>query len=195
MRNRVKSSRPQAYRRFWTTQLNEVERQSLGRLAASTRPAARRRCRDWIEIVIDSPTFACDPEAADLVVELLEKLAHDGCDTIRSRALFQLGALVQQWHEKVWPVAERLAHDADSTLAELVPSFILEHLLQYQFDTYFPRVREAIEAGDRRMAEMLDGCYLFGQAEPHENEMAALLRKQGIEPRFVREDNTDQDRG
>jgi hypothetical protein len=73
----------------------------------------------------------------------------------------------------------------------LVPAFVLEHLLEHQFDVYFPKVRDAIEAGDRRMAEMLDLCYAMGQAEAHAGDIVALLRQHGIESRYHYETDTD----
>jgi hypothetical protein len=185
MRDRVRNSSRQEFERYWRVRLNPTERESLRELCAAKDAASRHRGLEWIELMVHSQAFARDAKAAELAAELLESIANESRGAVRARALGVMRAMIGPWHEKVWAAAWRMAHSRKRTLAELVPSFLLEHLLEHQFEVYYPKVRDALEAGDQRMAEMLDGGYVMGQAEPHEDELAALLRKHGIEPRFA----------
>lgn len=52
---------------------------------------------------------------------------------------------------------------------------VREHLIEHHFDAYFPRPRERIRAGDRRLRDTLDRCWAFGQAKERWDEVQDLL--------------------
>ncbi len=113
-------------------------------------------------------------------------MALDRHEDVRWRALTLLGDYTDpcglQAPQKLWPVVERLGASRSAGLRSGVACCVLEHLLEHHFDEYYPRVREKIEAGDRKMLEMLATCHPFGQAESHERQINAFIRRHGGTP-------------
>ena len=152
-----------------------AERHSL--LVLCYRPFLRDRmlCIEWLragERVRGNTGF---------IIRLAGKLARDRRTPVRWGALECLEHYVETHPRRIWPVAAQLGRSPDPDLRGGVACALLEHLLQYHYDTYFPKIRDKIESGDQKMLEMLGICYRFGQAERHEDEIDALLRKHSTE--------------
>ena len=187
--NRIVNSHPKFH---WRVRLNAAEWDALRGLCEVDDVPSRGHGLAWLELVVRGDSLAREPRTADRALALLEPLAGDPRKLVHLAAFGLLEEFLDPWPHKLWSVAGRLIHAPDTEVAELVPAFILESLLEHHFDLYYPLVGDAIEAGDRHMAEALNGCYILGQAEAHFDEIVDLLRRHGIEPRFgrVRADET-----
>jgi hypothetical protein len=190
--NRVEGSHP-LFHEGGRLRLNAAERKSLRRLGQTVDPQSRGRLCAWVDVLARYPWSAGNAATADLVFELLEAMANDAQQDVRSQALMLFERRFAERPATAWPVVVRLIHSPDPELAELVPPFILEHILEKHFDRYYPRVRDAVEAGDRRMAEALDGCLILGQAEPHREEIVELLCRHDIVSRYANWQAADED--
>lgn len=177
--DRVVASHPFFYSCEPDFVFNASEQESLRRLAASPSVPRRLSCGDWIDIGHDVP------ENLAISLEILERLAQCPRGVVRFQALGLLDHFPDHPAE-LWPVLARLATSRLAVRGYLGP-FVLEHFLEPEasFHTYFPRIAEAIERGDRRWLIVLDGCYRLGHAAEHEAEIDDLLLRHGVEPRFT----------
>ena len=166
-RNRIGSKEPQ-----WLPDMprfNAAERETLQHFAASPEFVRRYLCLHWLgkgEGLAANDGF---------VLELAEKLAWDHRDEVCCSALGILGRFLEREPEHVWGAFLRLSASPRPGLLGYLAAFLLEHLLEFDCDTYLPRVRARIEAGSWRMASMLAGSWVLGTAEDHEEEIQALL--------------------
>ncbi len=175
MSNRIETTCPDDH---FHMRFSKEERCSLRQMAEERGIQSRRDCLDWLYIgsrIHGNVGFA---------LELLNQLVDDPREDIHERALCYIGDYIEQWPHRVWPTVERLVRSRRKIL-ELVPSFLLEHLIEFHFDEYYPKVTSSIEQGEHVWLQMLDGCYRFGQTLEHTEEIDTLLREHGIEPRFT----------
>ena len=94
---------------------------------------------------------------------------------VRWQALIAVGEWLRTSPDDVWAVALEHGQSDDEDMRAGVATVLLEHLLEYHFATYFPLVRERIEAGARRLADTLRMCSPFGEAEKRWDEVRHLL--------------------
>ena len=153
------------------TPLHRLERQSLRRLCASEKLCERECCLDWLTSAVDVP------ENASLRITLLSQLARDEWDALAERALHVLGDCAEGYPERTWSAVVALSASSKPSIIELIPAFVLEHILEYHFQEYFPRIQRLIEAGDEQWLGFLKGCYLMGDAESHTAQVSALLER------------------
>jgi uncharacterized protein DUF6869 len=66
--------------------------------------------------------------------------------------------------EPVWSFARRWACSTDEDVRMAIATSVLEHLLEYHFDTFISRIEEAARI-DRRFADTVSHCWKFGQTE------------------------------
>ena len=166
MRDRVASSRPRDV--LWP-RFNRAERKSIRALAESPNWRDRLRCADWLR---EGET---EDGNADFSLAIAGRLIFDPCPSVWARALGHIGHFCVDAPGRAWPAVEALWATRSPTRRVCAACFILEHLLQYHFDDYFPRVKARVEAGDWKMREMLETCYRFGQAEVRSAEIDAVL--------------------
>ena len=102
------------------------------------------------------------------------KLAAKGEKDPRWQAIIAVGNFVESDPEPVWSFVERWGKHRSMDLRTAIATCILEHLLEYHFDLIFPRM-ERLARSNPRFAEMVGGCWLFGESELHEN--AARLHR------------------
>jgi len=86
---------------------------------------------------------------------------------------------VQSNPEPVWDVICQHGISEDEDMRAGVATVLLEHLLEYHFDAYFPRLKERIEGGSALLADTLSRCWPFGQAVPRWPEVRALAGRAG----------------
>ena len=100
----------------------------------------------------------------------------DGQDP-RWQAIIAVGEFVESEPEAVWVFVRRWAGHAQEDLRMAVATCFLEHLLEYHFAAYFPRVEE-LAAADPLFGDTFGGCAPFGQSsEPGNVERFQALRK------------------
>ena len=63
-----------------------------------------------------------------------------------------------------WEFVERWGKHQSKDLRMAIATCILEHLLDHHFDLFFPRI-EGLARSNRFFAEMVGGCWLFGDLE------------------------------
>ena len=147
---------------------NAVERRYLERLSRSRRVGDRKLCLEYVRnsvLVHNNRNF---------VLGLLDQLAGDKNAGVSDLALFLAGEFIRDHPRKVWPMMVKYGSRQSWLVRQMVAACLLEHLLEFHFDEYFPKIREMVLGGDRGMAYTLSHCYIFGQAEQHEAEIKAL---------------------
>jgi hypothetical protein len=167
MRNRLATTSPDG---IYHIRFNRLEREHLRRLADSTRLEDRVLCVDWLE------AGHLDRSNVDFVIEVAEQLARDRRTPVRWRVS---AGILQRYAEdypgKIWPLIVRLGASRSVDLRWAVAVCMVELLLEHHYAQYFPKVKALIEAGDRKMLDMLAMSYHVGQAAKHLDEIDALL--------------------
>ncbi len=167
MKNRIATGDPLEY---FNMRFNRLERESLRELAASTKLNDRVLCLDWLR---NGTSVRAN---VNFIIEVGEQLAWDRHEEVRWYACVRiLGSYTGTHPKKIWGVIVRLGATRSPNLRSAVAVGLLEHLLEHHYDEYFPKVREKIEAGDRKMLEMLAISYHVGQAALHKAEIDAVL--------------------
>jgi hypothetical protein len=90
--------------------------------------------------------------------------APENCLDTRWQAIIAIGEFVQEEPEEVWPFVKRWGQHPNQDLRQAIATCLLEHLLEYHFDTFFPRV-EQFARENQLFAETVRMCWLFGQAK------------------------------
>lgn len=106
-------------------------------------------------------------------------LPGDATDDRRWQAIIRVGEFIESEPEAVWAFVRRWGNHPQEDLRDAVATLLLEHLLEYHFAAYFPRVEE-LALADAQFADTFNRCYQFGQAtEPGNAERFVALRKRG----------------
>jgi hypothetical protein len=98
----------------------------------------------------------------------------------RWMALIEVGDLIEQSPEDVWPFVLRWGSHPDDDVRAAVAACLLEHLLEFHFEKYFPLVQQAV--ADPLFADTFSLCWKFGQAEIPANaaRFDVLLRETAL---------------
>src|SRR5436190_5294957 len=67
--------------------------------------------------------------------------APEGKRDPRWQAIIFVGEFIESQPEHVWEFAQRWGKHAQRDLRAAIATCLLEHLLEYHFDAFFPRVR------------------------------------------------------
>lgn len=89
----------------------------------------------------------------------------------RWQAIIKVGEYIETNPEEVWIFIRKWATHPNEDLRMAIATCLLEHLLQYHFNEYFPKVRVACQQS-RRFAWTFSMCDQFGQTESPDNFMA-----------------------
>jgi hypothetical protein len=87
----------------------------------------------------------------------------------RWQAALAVGELVGSHPAEVWEFVRRWGNSPCEDTRDAVATCILEHLLEYHFDTYFPRVEE-LALADPMFGDTFLRCWKFGQSQAPANE-------------------------
>ena len=90
--------------------------------------------------------------------------APDGEVDPRWQAVFRVGEFIESEPEAVWQFALRWGKSPDTDLRMAVATCVLEHILEYHFDTFIDRFEEAVR-GDAHFASAVSCCSKFGRSE------------------------------
>jgi hypothetical protein len=140
----------------------------LAEMAASSRVAERLRS---LRIMREQIAAGTRPED---FLGLARSLIGDSDNDCRWQALIVVGEYIRSDPEAVWAVICEYGASDDDDMRDGVATVLLEHLLEYHFDAYFPRLKERIEAGSHLLADTLSSCWAFGQAVPRWADVEAL---------------------
>ncbi|NUQ35680.1 MAG: hypothetical protein HUU29_12160 [Planctomycetaceae bacterium] len=94
-------------------------------------------------------------------LRLAKRLVQDRSNTCRWQALAVVGEYIPYAAEDVWKVVVAASRNSDDDMRDALAVLLLEHLLEFDFDKYFPRVRELIVDGDSTLLDILGRCYRF----------------------------------
>jgi hypothetical protein len=90
--------------------------------------------------------------------------APDGERDPRWQAIIKVGYHIETDPEAIWPFVLRWGSHDDEDLRTAIATCLLEHLLEYHFDSIFPHV-EAAARSNRNFADTVCRCWKLGQAE------------------------------
>ncbi|WP_309709775.1 hypothetical protein [Armatimonas sp.] len=91
----------------------------------------------------------------------------------RWQAIITLEPLIHSVPEVLWPFIARWGSHPDEDLRTAIATCLLEHLLEYHFTEYFPRV-EALTRSNPLFAKTFQVCSKFGQTTQPQNKKRFL---------------------
>ena len=106
------------------------------------------------------------------IFDMCDRMIPDRSGYVRSQALMTLGMYVETHPHNLWPLVLKWGSVKNYDIRALIACFVLEHILEYHFETFFPQAVEYVEEGHRRFAYTLAYCWKFGQAEQPANSEA-----------------------
>jgi hypothetical protein len=86
----------------------------------------------------------------------------------RWQAIIDVAEHISGEPEAVWAFIERWGQHEDADIRAATATCALEHLLEYDFDAFFPRVAAAARSSPA-FADTVLRCWKFGQAETPAN--------------------------
>ena len=107
--------------------------------------------------------------------DLARPFVDEGSRDCRWQALVVCGESIATRPEDVWTLVAEHGPSQDEDLRTGVATVLLEHLLELDFERYFPRVAAAVRDGASGLAETLRLCWGLG-TEQH-RQVALLLRE------------------
>lgn len=102
----------------------------------------------------------------------------------RWQAIIRIAEYIESDPEPVWQFILRWGAHPQEDLRDAIATCLLEHLLEYHFSAYFPRVEQAALA-DPAFGDTFLRCWQFGQAEEAGNaeRFASLVERLGRQER------------
>jgi len=94
--------------------------------------------------------------------ELARKLVKDNDNNCRWQSLFVIADLIEFESELVWEVICEFGDSPDDDMRSAIACVCLEHLLDYDFDRYFPKVKAEIRKKRYRFINTLEICSFDG---------------------------------
>ena len=107
---------------------------------------------------------------------LAELLIDDPDNDCRWQAIIVVGEYVSSNPSDVWQVVVKYGNSDDSDMRTAVATVLLEHLLEYHFLKFFPRVKRE-SAKSPLFADTLERCSPFGQAKRNWRKVESLLKQ------------------
>ncbi len=86
----------------------------------------------------------------------------------RWQAIIVIEGFIQSDPDAIWPFIVRWGSNVDEDLRNAVATCLLEDLLEYHFDRFFPRLEEAVHS-NALLADTFSRCWKFGQAKEEGN--------------------------
>jgi hypothetical protein len=96
--------------------------------------------------------------------------AAEGKSDPRWQAIMKVEAFVEEEPDAVWPFIVKWGSSADQDLRAAVATLLLEDLLEYHFDRFFPRLEEEVQSS-ALLADTFLRCWKLGQAGEGDNAL------------------------
>jgi hypothetical protein len=93
--------------------------------------------------------------------QLAKRLVHDRSNTCRWQALIVVAEYIPFASDDVWKVVVTASRNSDDDMRDALAAVVLEHLLEFDFDNYFAKVRKRIVGGDEAFFDILGRCFRF----------------------------------
>jgi len=99
-----------------------------------------------------------------------------------------LGEYAELNPDAIWPLVVKHGSSVNDEVRSAIATCVLEHILQYHFDRYFPLVENIIRSGNQWFAKTFQICWKFGFAERPANakrwdELLTRIRELESNPR------------
>lgn len=85
----------------------------------------------------------------------------DPTTKVRWQALIAIGNYIETYPEKVWKIITKYGCSAKSDMRTGVATVLLEHLLDYKFDTYFTKCKKLVESEQKRFLDTMSFCLVM----------------------------------
>ena len=108
---------------------------------------------------------------------LAKTLVPDSDNNCRWQSLIVISELVEVQPELVWDVVSKFGNSNDKDMRMAIACVLLEHLIDYDFDTYFTKVCELIHKGRYKFIDTLESCSLFKISEANRKRVQSFLTK------------------
>jgi hypothetical protein len=103
------------------------------------------------------------------------QLVGDSDNDCRWQALIVIGEAIRSSPETAWEVVVDSGSSPDEDMRNAVATVLLEHLLEEQFELYFPSVRDRVLSRDRLFQDTLSRCWVSTSGSPHRARVQHLL--------------------
>ena len=100
-------------------------------------------------------------------IRMLTKIDRDLAsrrENTRWQAAIALGEFASSDPERIWPLVVKHGSRRHADARMAIATCVLEHILEYHFDAFFPRVTIAARSS-RRFSTTFGWCWQLGQAE------------------------------
>jgi hypothetical protein len=108
---------------------------------------------------------------------LAKSLVPDSDNNCRWQSLIVISELVEVQPELAWEVVSKFGNSNDADMRMAIACVLLEHLIDYDFDTYFTKVRELIHSGRYKFIDTLESCSFFEISEVKRKKVQSFLTK------------------
>jgi hypothetical protein len=108
---------------------------------------------------------------------LAKSLVSDSDNNCRWQSLIVISELVEAQPELVWEVVSKFGNSNDTDMRMAIACLLLEHLIDYDFDTYFTKVRALIHKGRHKFIDTLESCSFFEISEVKRKRVQSFLTK------------------
>jgi hypothetical protein len=79
-------------------------------------------------------------------------------------AAAELGEYALDCPEKVWPLVIQFGSSSEEEMRQAIATCVLEHVLEYHFDEYFPLIEAEGSKGNLDFVDTLRLCWKFGKS-------------------------------
>ena len=114
-------------------------------------------------------------EPPEPYLHIARALVPDPDNTCRWQAMIVVGEAISSSPQSVWEVIHERGSSSDKDMRTAVATVLLEHLLEEDFSTYFPKVRDRVLSGDRLFADTLKMCWVHEPDSPQRLKIQHLL--------------------
>ncbi len=108
---------------------------------------------------------------------LAKSLVSDSDNNCRWQSLTVISELIETQPELVWEVVSKFGDSNNKDMRMAIACVLLEHLIDYDFDTYFTKVSELIHRGRYGFIDTLEFCSFVEISEVQRKRVQSFLIK------------------
>lgn len=102
-------------------------------------------------------------------LEEIKRQLASGDRVKRRKAAVDLAEHAENFPELVWPLVVKYGSSKDGNLRVAIATCVLDRVLQFHFDEYFPKAEELVLEGNPEFREALNCCWKYGLSEDELN--------------------------
>jgi hypothetical protein len=108
---------------------------------------------------------------------LAKSLVSDSDNNCRWQSLIVISEIIETQPKLVWGIVSKFGDSNEEDMRMAIACALLEHLIDYDFNTYFTKVRELIRKGRYKFIDTLESCSFFSISEVHRKKVQSFLTK------------------